>query len=202
MQGSFRKSRADGPGRVLYRCEIRRSRALPPELIEHPATVYVRQEAIVVKVDEWISSLASDEAFAAGQLPDPVTNQQRAALGRRLTDIQHKIASLIAAIESGVDPTLLGQQLATRTAEKDRILRDIGRLEPAGAMSAREIQRLIDMFGSVAVALKSATHDEHHRIYTACRLTCEYDPQNRTVRASIIDPTEGVWEFERVRGGT
>ena len=61
-------------------------------------------------------------------------------------------------------------------------------------MSAREIQHLIDMFGSVAVALKSATHDEHHRIYTACRLTCEYDPENRTIRASIIDPTE-------VRGG-
>jgi hypothetical protein len=54
MQGSFRRSRADGPGRVLYRCEIRRSRALPAELIDHPATVYVRQDAIVTKVDEWI----------------------------------------------------------------------------------------------------------------------------------------------------
>ena len=109
-------------------------------------------------------------------------------MGRRLTDTQHKIASLIAAIESGVDPTLLGQQLATRTAEKDGILREIGRLEPTGAMTAREIQQLIDMFGSVAVALKSATDDEHHRIYAACRLTCEYDPKNRTLRASIIDP--------------
>ena len=69
-------------------------------------------------------------------------------------------------------------------------------------MSAREIQSLIDMFGSVAVALKSATHDEHHRIYTACRLTCEYDPENRTIRASIIDPTGGAWGFERVRGAT
>lgn len=130
MQGSFRKSRADGPGRVLYRCEIRRSRPLPPELAEHPATVYVRQDAIVDKLDQWISSLASAEVLAAGQLPDPVTNQQRAALGRRLTDTQHKIASLIAAIESGVDPTLLGQQLATRTAEKERIRREIERLEP------------------------------------------------------------------------
>ena len=37
---------------------------------------------------------------------------------------------LIAAIESGVDPTLHGQQLATRTAEKDRILREISRLAP------------------------------------------------------------------------
>jgi hypothetical protein len=137
MQGSFRRSRADGPGRVLYRCEIRRSRALPAELIDHPATVYVRQDAIVTKVDEWISSLASADVLAAGQLPDPATHRQRAALGRRLTDTQHKIASLIAAIESGVDPTLLGQQLATRTAEKDGILREIGRLEPTGAMTAR-----------------------------------------------------------------
>ena len=72
MQGSFRKSRADGPGRVLYRCEIRRSRALPPELVDtsrhrlRPAGCDRR------KVDEWISSLASAEVLAAGQLPDPV----------------------------------------------------------------------------------------------------------------------------------
>jgi site-specific DNA recombinase len=192
MQGSFRKSRADGPGRVLYRCEIRRSRALPPELIEHPSTVYVRQDAIVDKIDQWISSLASAEVLAAGQLPDPSTDQQRAALGRRLSDTQHKISSLIAAIESGVEPTLLGRQLATRAVEKERILHEIGRLEPTGARSAREIQSLIDLFGSVADALKSATHDEHHRIYTACRLTCEYDPDHRTVRASISDPTGGA----------
>ncbi len=83
MQGSFRRSRADGPGRVLHRSEIRRSRALPPELIDHPATVYARQDAIVVKVDEWTSSLASAEALVAGRLPVPVMNQQRAALGRR-----------------------------------------------------------------------------------------------------------------------
>ena len=191
MQGSFRKSRADGPGRVLYRCEIRRSRALPPELIGHPSTVYVRQDAIVDKIDQWISSLASAEVLAAGQLPGPATDQQRAALGRRLSDTQHKIASLIAAIESGVEPTLLGRQLATRSAEKERILQEIGRLEPTGAMSAREIQSLIDLFGSVADALKSATHDEHHRIYTACRLTCEYDPEHRTVRASISRSDRG-----------
>jgi len=79
----------------------------------------------------------SAEVLAAGQLPDPATDQQRAALGRRLTDTQHKIASLVSAIESGIEPTLLGQQLATRIAEKDRILREIGRLEPTGALSAR-----------------------------------------------------------------
>ena len=168
MQGSFRPSRGDGPGRVLYRCEIRRGRALPAELLGHPATVYVRQDAIVDKLDQWISSLASAEVLAAGQLPDPATDQQRAALGRRLTDTRHKIASLIAAIESGVDPTLLGRQLATRTAEKERILQEISRPEPTGARSARDIGALIDIFGSVAEALKSATHDEHHRIYTAC----------------------------------
>jgi hypothetical protein len=123
-------------------------------------------------------------------------------LGRRLTDTQHKIAGLVSAIESGIEPTLLGQQLATRIAEKDRILREIGRLEPPGAVSAREIRGLIEMVGSVADALESANHEEHHRIYAACRLTCEYDPETRSVRASIVDPTDGAWGFERVRGGT
>ena len=30
LQGSYRRSRVAGPGRVLYRCEVKRSRALPP----------------------------------------------------------------------------------------------------------------------------------------------------------------------------
>jgi len=88
MQGSFRKSRGDDPGRVLYRCEIRRSRALPRGF-EHPATVHVRQDVIVDKIDQWISSLASAKTLTAGQVPDPVIGDQRAALGRRLTDTQH-----------------------------------------------------------------------------------------------------------------
>ncbi len=66
---------------MLYRCEIRRNRALPAELIGHPATAYVRQDANVDKLDQWISSLSSAEVLAAGQLPDPASDQQRAALG-------------------------------------------------------------------------------------------------------------------------
>ena len=76
----------------------------------------------------------------------PTTRRPGSPAGRH----RHKITSLIAAIESGVDPTLLGQQLANRTAERDRIIQEIGRLEPKGAMSAREIRSLIDVFGSVA----------------------------------------------------
>ena len=65
-----------------------------------------------------------------------------------------------------------------------------------------ECKALIDMFGSVADALKSAIHDEHHRIYSAYRLTCEYDTKKRAVRASIMTRRKVRGGFERVRGGT
>ena len=99
----------------------------------HPAKAAAGQVAHRLDVDPLAAPVVQRQKSSppASCRTRPV-NQQRAALGRRLTDIQHKIASLIAAIESGVDPTLLGQQFATRTAEKDRILRDIGRLEPEG----------------------------------------------------------------------
>ena len=38
-------------------------------------------------------SLASAEVLTAGQLPEPSTDHQRAALGRRLTDTRHKISA-------------------------------------------------------------------------------------------------------------
>jgi hypothetical protein len=61
---SYRRSRGAGPGRVLYRCEVKRSRALPPELADHRPTLYVNERDILAKLDAWIESFA-DPAWLA-----------------------------------------------------------------------------------------------------------------------------------------
>ncbi len=64
MQGAFRESRRkDGTGRVLYKCEPHQHRALPAEL-EHPPSVYVREDAIIGPLNEWIEKLADPEVLA------------------------------------------------------------------------------------------------------------------------------------------
>ena len=74
---SFKLTKSPSVSRAISIIDDDRSEQprAPPERIGHPATVYVRQDTIVDKIDRWISSLASAEVFAVDQLPDPATDQ-------------------------------------------------------------------------------------------------------------------------------
>ena len=80
MQGAWRPSVTNRPGRILYRCEVRRSRALPAELADHPSTLYVREDAIVRHLDPWIESFADSAWLAESQTGDPVAAARHADL--------------------------------------------------------------------------------------------------------------------------
>ncbi|GAC1310820.1 MAG: recombinase family protein [Acidimicrobiales bacterium] len=71
LQGSARPSRSNtGPARVLYRCEFGASRSIPTDL-DHPRTVYVREDAIVPKLDAWLAEIVTPESLSRAQAPPP-----------------------------------------------------------------------------------------------------------------------------------
>ena len=63
-----RMGRRSWPGkqttRILYRCELGKSRSVPMDLTDHPRTVYLREDAVTPRLDEWIASLADPEDLA------------------------------------------------------------------------------------------------------------------------------------------
>ena len=62
MQGSTRRSSIAGaPTRVLYRCEFGARQSVPVGM-DHPPTVYVREDAIVSRLDAWLAEIVSPEA--------------------------------------------------------------------------------------------------------------------------------------------
>ncbi|HTY31279.1 zinc ribbon domain-containing protein [Mycobacterium sp.] len=65
MQGAPRVGKR--ATRILYRCELGKSRSVPAELTDHPPTVYLREDAVTLRLDEWIASLADPEDLAREQ---------------------------------------------------------------------------------------------------------------------------------------
>jgi len=189
MQGSARSG-----GRILYRCEYGKDRALP-QGCEHPPTVYVREDAIVGRLDSWLASLATPEALADAAPPDSDVSN----LKQRLSDTNSKLARLVAAIEAGGDVEVLNPRIAALSTERRELERQLAyrrNLRPAGAAEIRAM--LSELRGLVSV-LESADLAERATVYADLGVSLRYDPRDQTVHATAdLSRVVNV----RVGGGT
>ena len=182
MQGSWRPGRTEGAGRLLYRCEIKHRRALPPELADHPSTLYVQEEAIFRYLDPWVESLARPEALTSSQADDPVAFAKRAGLHAQLGDIDRKIANLMLAIESGGDPKLLMDQLAKRNAEREALKARIAMAAGPAALTTGQVVCLLQAFGGISGSSDSGGAVLLGRALNAPRAFCQRAPSEHSER--------------------
>ena len=129
MDGAWRKSSADGStGRTLYRCSLRATRSLTPNLADHPKSIYLREDAVLPELNGWIAKLVTPEALATGQA-DSGQSSRVAAPRAQIAELDRKISALVGAIEAGVDVEQVSTQLARRAekrADLDAKLREEG----------------------------------------------------------------------------
>lgn len=194
MQGAARGGKQ--ATRILYRCELGKSRSVPVDLTDHPRTVYLREDAVTPRLDEWIASLADPEDLARGQEVD--RGAGNAALLRQLSEANRKVAALVAAVESGVAVEDLTDALRRRTAERDELKARLERVEQPRAMSAAQVTELVQELGGLAAVLGEATGAERAQVYASLGLRLDYDPHLRQVKATAdLSRVAGC-----VRGGT
>lgn len=199
MQGAFRKPRSgDGPGRVLYRCELGKSRSVPADLAEHPATVYLREDQIVPALDAWIAKITDPAELVSLQHTRVAQDPKTAALQARLAELNSKIASLVKAIESGVEIEEVVQTLAQRKAEQRGVTAELRTTRAPGRLTAGQLAQIIDDIGGVGAALKAATPQERAAVYASLDVTARYRPADRTV----IVTADLAHVAGRVGGGT
>jgi site-specific DNA recombinase len=193
LQGSYRPSGPGGPGRVLYRCEVKRSRALPPELADHPPTVYVSEAAILAKLDPWIESLADPTWLAESQVRDPATAARRGSMLSQLGELDRKIANLITAIESGREPSLLIDQLARREAEREALKVRLAAAAGPSVLTTAQVDSLMQGLGGICQMLRDASPKERAAAYASLGVRMVYDDRSHQVRVSA--------DLTRVAGG-
>ncbi len=105
MQGTWNH------GRAHYRCRFPYEYALANR-IEHPAAVYLREDAVVEHLDAWLASAFDPAklAVALAEIDDePAVDVAAEAARRELAECDRLLARHRAALEAGADPQMVAE---------------------------------------------------------------------------------------------
>jgi site-specific DNA recombinase len=199
MQGAYRQARSGGSGgRILYRCELGKSRSVPIDLTDHPTTVYVREDQILPALDRWIEEITDPEALLSLQEADPASTARTAALQAQVSDLNRKIASLVAAIEAGVNIDEVAETLAKRKAEQQAAVARLRTTQEPERLTVNQLHQIIAEVGGIGAALRQATPQERASVYASIGVHARFRPEGR----KLIVTADLARVAGRVRGGT
>ncbi|MFE9574541.1 zinc ribbon domain-containing protein [Streptomyces sp. NPDC006692] len=183
MQGRFNN------GHPHYRCrhttEYARTTAL-----DHPPTIYVREDAVLPRLDEWIAQSSAparlDRTLHRLQRSQQTTLTTAPALEvARITiaDCDRRIAHYRAALDRGTDPELVTGWITQTQAEKAAAQRQLTEIDQAHrtVLTETQIQNLIEQLGSIRAALAAAAPEDKQQLYLALGLTLTYYAKERIV---------------------
>ena len=174
-------------------------------LIDHPATVNLREDVVLQPLNDWIGFLFAREnvdrtvaALAASQGGVSGTSDPREGVKARLTKAEVRLRRLQAAIEAGVDPTAVVEGINEAQAERAAAKAELENTSIPDVLSNAEIHAMIDSLGDVGAALAEAEPTSLSRLYQQLRLQLRYDPQDQAVFVTAQPRVDSA----RVRGGT
>jgi site-specific DNA recombinase len=109
-----------------YRCKFTSDRAPVPGL-DHPKDVYIRESAIVPKLDAWIGELfdpanldATCEALTMAGGANDTDHARIEAAKRKIEDCDQRLAKYRATLDAGADPVVVAGWMAGSRASASR----------------------------------------------------------------------------------
>jgi hypothetical protein len=196
MEGAFRSNRNSSDGRILYRCVIKQNRAVSV-LPEHPSSLYVREDAILGPLDDWIASMTSAQALESHQ-PPAGQSPAVAELEPQLRDLDRRIEALVTAIEVSADVPQLAEQLKRRVAQRDGLAARLRSQPQQPRLSAAQLAEAMTQLGGMPNILASADPVKRQQVYTSLGLRLVFDSQTRQIHGTASE----ACVFNRVRRGT
>lgn len=201
MQGNWSN---DAP---YYRCRYPQEYALANR-IDHPKSVYVREDEILEVLDEWVAGVFSPErvdetvsVLVRSQGDDPGREAAEIAARQILADCDHKLGRHRAALEAGVDPQIvkswIDQVNAQRAAAEAQLHATDHRPR---RLTEEEIAAMIHALGDQIAGLRFASPDRKAETYRGLGLKLTYMPDERIVRAEINLNADGMGKRSCPRG--
>ena len=182
MQGTWNN------GRAHYRCRFPNEYAIANK-IDHPLAVYVREDALLPALDAWLAGVFDpsqvqrtlvDLADASGSDAGSRTDTE----GHRVVaDCDRKLARHRAALEAGVDPTLVARWSAEVQRERAAAL---ARLETTASVARRqrlspdEIGQMVARLGGMLKVLGRADVNDKAEVYRQLGVEIRYRHHDRT----------------------
>lgn len=197
MQGTWNNQRTH------YRCRYPAEYAIAKGF-NHPLSAYVREDAILPRLDEWLAGLfdpahldATCEALAMAGVADEATDAREAGARRKLADCDAKLAKYRSALEAGADPVVVSAWMKEVQGERLRAEQLLGQSVPGAKLSKSEIKKLVLALHDIAAVLATADPKDRAEVYAELGVSVTYDPVRHLVAVEARPCTT-----ERVGGGT
>ncbi|MFN2526942.1 MAG: recombinase zinc beta ribbon domain-containing protein [Actinomycetota bacterium] len=181
--------------RSYYRCLFPREYALTKE-IDHPLSVYVREEAVVPELDRWLAQVfnprnvdSTIEALTeAAHQAQPEAARLDAAR-KVLADCDGRLARYRATLEAGGDPKVVAAWIAEVQGERLHAEREIARHSAHAPLDAKAIRALVRAVRDPVRMLRKADPALKARIYSELGLRLEYRPAEGAVMVEAMPVT-------------
>ncbi|MDI5969923.1 hypothetical protein POF50_011340 [Streptomyces sp. SL13] len=186
MQGNWNN------GRAHYRCRFPNEYAVANKL-DHPLTVYIREDAILDPLDTWLAESLSassvEQSLMELDASRPVNDLQIETARRSLEECDRKLSRHRAALEAGADPALVAQwsrEVQAERAVAEAHLAMIGSQQTAGGRMGREqIRDVVAALGGLLNVLRKAAPEDKAEVYRELGLTLTYDHETQKVLAEV-----------------
>ena len=200
MQGSFNRDAHH------YRCQFPANYAAVRGL-DHPKAVYVRESAIVPRLDEWIGTLFDPahldktcEALAAASGATEADHARREAADRRLADCDERLRKYRRALDAGADPVVVAAWMAEVQGERLRAEREISLDQPSGQLTEKQVKALVMSLKDITSVLTAAEPRLKAEAYAELGISITFDPMTRVI--SVESRPEWACRTERVGGAS
>lgn len=192
---------------MYYRCPARTLAPGSPALVNHPPAVYLREDVIRDRVNDWLGRLFHRDnvdrtvsALVASQDGGSSDERSQESAKRRVAEAEKKLERFQAAIAAGVDPAALVEPTNHAQAKLAAAQAELTGQRSPSALTDAEVYAMVDSLGDVGAALSDAKTESLAGLYTAVGLHVRYEPEAHT--ADIAIQPAGRVNSARVRGGT
>jgi site-specific DNA recombinase len=209
MQGNWNHNMAH------YRCRFPNEYAVANR-IDHPLTVYLREDAILDQLDDWLANVFSpghiEQSLAVLEAAQPDIESGLDEVRRALTVCDRKLARHRAALEAGADPALVATWSREVQREQEALKAKLPTTGHGAArnrrMSSQEIKELVDALGGLLNALRTADPADKLEVYRQLGVKLTYSHEKRVVMAEtrpeppvcVVSVSEGGLEPPRPCG--
>ncbi|MEV4218809.1 recombinase family protein [Nonomuraea sp. NPDC049725] len=172
-------------GRTHYRCKFPTKYALANK-IEHPRTVYVREDHILGELDTWLC-----QVFAPVNLRRTVEilleardrEADRIAIEtakRTVDDCDRRMARYRSTLDAGGDPEEIGRWMAETRAERLKAEGSLRAVNRKKDTTEKEVMELIPGLAEMTQVLKAADPADRNELYTQMGLHFIYEESRRS----------------------
>ena len=178
MEGSWNHNRP------YYRCQLRH----PDDTDDHPATVYVKEEALLPGLDGWLGELFDPDhldqtcqTLADAAQPDPDEAARRDQLRQRISDLDRELDSYRSIVRTEPDAgATVGRWIAQTSQERRRLQTLLGD-KPTTRLTKDDIKALVAGLRDITATLAAADPADKAAVYTEMGIEVTYHHDGRVL---------------------